>query len=199
MQKFQSVQLIPVTVFLLLGVLFGALGMMAVQGLSTSWNSRDKVQRKESSTSESGCSASQQSSAKLEQSAAKQAESSLTATRAEQMAAGDAAGAAKFVECTNPASLALEKLGVITETESSQLIPGQVYSETSSGYPIVTGSRAVDWGTQQVTYVLDQQGEASQLVINGQPVGRNGLISNPCVDPASTKGLSYSRSYPVSR
>jgi hypothetical protein len=70
------------------------------------------------------------------------------------------------------------------------------YQQTSSGYTIYTGRKAVD-STQTVNvgtgaaYVVDQYGAQSD--VSGQPIGRNGLRGNPCVDPASTYGASYGR------
>ncbi len=85
------------------------------------------------------------------------------------------------------------------------------YDQTVSGYPIVTGRRAVDsdangstayGGTSEInmanaTYnapvALDENGQ----VVTPEPrtIGRNGLISNPPMDPPSSKGRAYSRAY----
>jgi hypothetical protein len=100
---------------------------------------------------------------------------------------------------------------------------GVQVSETISGYPICVGSRAVDYNQAQsqspspvyVTPVVvappgtqivpaaPQYYVNSQLVLvdeNGnlvaptaRPVGRNGLVSNPCVDPPSTRGAAFDR------
>jgi hypothetical protein len=74
------------------------------------------------------------------------------------------------------------------------LRPGTTYSESSSGYPIYTGGRAIDSEAEpmvnpETTVGEDEQGSMSQ------PVGRNGLLANPCVDPMSSKGKAYSSSW----
>lgn len=53
------------------------------------------------------------------------------------------------------------------------------YSETTSGYPVAVGRRAVDY--------------SGPVSLPPQQVGRNGLLSNPPVDPPSTRGAAYGR------
>lgn len=69
------------------------------------------------------------------------------------------------------------------------------YANTVSGYTIYTGRRAVD-SEEAPTYssgaaATDETG--SVVAPASQPIGRNGLRGNPCVDPASTFGSAYGR------
>ena len=70
--------------------------------------------------------------------------------------------------------------------------PGTCYSETASGYPISTGGRAVDFTNTQ-TGPIESFEPDSRLA--PQPIGRNGLLSNPSVDPPSSRGHAYSMGY----
>lgn len=79
---------------------------------------------------------------------------------------------------------------------ANQLAPGTCVSQTTSGYSIVTGSRAIDSPGVQVVesgqpVVINEQG--SIVSLESQPVGRNGLLSNPPVDPPSSKGRAYTQ------
>ncbi len=87
----------------------------------------------------------------------------------------------------------------INQSDCVVLNPGQAYSETASGYPIYTGSRAVDSAPVQIPL---SQVPASQVPVMGaesegcgMQIGRNGLLQNPCVDPPSVHGLAYGRHY----
>jgi len=122
-----------------------------------------------------------------------------------------------------PSSGAAQALG--TQTAAPQpppdaalpRMPGAVsgrmmeYEQTTSGYPIAIGRRAVDsdangstaYGgtseknienaTNNAPVALDENG----TVVTPEPrqIGRNGMISNPCMDPASVKGKAYSHAY----
>src|SRR5205823_2445762 len=80
-----------------------------------------------------------------------------------------------------------------TQTEGTQAIelpPGVSLSETTSGYPIITGTRAVDSPPVVIPYNGGPMEEALP-----QPIGRNGLLANPCSDPISAHGAAYGRSY----
>ncbi len=72
--------------------------------------------------------------------------------------------------------------------QTINLAPGTSYSESSSGYPIYTGGRAVDSPPAHLPY-------SSQVVVeeSTQQIGRNGLVANPCADPPSVHGVAYSR------
>lgn len=70
------------------------------------------------------------------------------------------------------------------------LAPGTSLSESTSGYPITMGRRAVD-----SAFVVAPDSSSSITEVPPQPVGRNGLLSNPCVDPPSTHGAAYGRRY----
>lgn len=96
-------------------------------------------------------------------------------------------------------------------------MPGSVagrmmeYEQTASGYPIVTGRRAVDsdangstayGGTSEINMANATNNAAVAVNENGEvvtpeprPIGRNGLISNPAVDPPSSKGTAYRHAY----
>ncbi len=83
-----------------------------------------------------------------------------------------------------------------TEPNAAQQVslrPGMTYSETTSGYPIYTGRRAVDSSAQPVETV--ESAPINEEATMSQSVGRNGLLANPCVDPASSKGKAYSGSW----
>jgi hypothetical protein len=95
--------------------------------------------------------------------------------------------------------------------------------QTTSGYPIVVGRRAVDSGDETQTSSLETSGAAPGMVMqayqapvavpaqtvtvyqSGAPdygdndpyrrLDRRGLIGNPPVDPISSHGAAYSRSY----
>lgn len=73
------------------------------------------------------------------------------------------------------------------------------YSESTSGYPIIAGRRAVDYNSSGAitpsgnAIMVDETGTILQQT--PRPIGRNGLIGNPCVDPPSSHGTAYSRAY----
>ncbi len=69
------------------------------------------------------------------------------------------------------------------------LAPGTSYAESSSGYPIYTGSRAVDSAAAEIPYSNNTASEE----LAPQQIGRNGLVANPCADPPSSHGVAYSR------
>jgi hypothetical protein len=106
------------------------------------------------------------------------------------------------LESAHPVSEALSILNgpaasIVPQAQEATLAPGLHYSESSSGYPIYTGWRAVD----SPMAALPSDSSQTQTVIYGQDVsnlqpqqiGRNGLLANPCVDPGSAHGLAYSR------
>ena len=98
-----------------------------------------------------------------------------------------------------PVSTALTYLNNASGMPATNLAPGSVspgvnYSQTTSGYPIYTGGRAVD-SPGLATQIPCQSQPMLVPMLPSLPVGRNGLLSNPCVDPASCRGLAYSRHY----
>lgn len=104
--------------------------------------------------------------------------------------------AAKMQPCPAPLSSALtvlnQGLPYVQDSQTVILQPGSSYSETGSGYPIITGGRAVDSPSviiPQSTTVI--YGPVDDLP--GQVIGRNGLLANPAVDPSSSHGLAYNR------
>lgn len=102
---------------------------------------------------------------------------------------------------------------VPANTPSGYAAVGTVeYSQSSGGYPIATGRRAVDsfapgGGICPVvtngssTVILDQGSSPGSstvmhdptpgLDVQNMPVSRNGLLGNPCCDPSSTHGRAY--------
>jgi hypothetical protein len=72
------------------------------------------------------------------------------------------------------------------------------YSESTSGYPIAVGRRAVDstpegFVTSGNAVLLDESGAIMDP--EPRPIGRNGLVGNPSVDPPSSRGAAYGRAY----
>jgi hypothetical protein len=74
--------------------------------------------------------------------------------------------------------------------------------QTVSGYPMAAGRKAVEYiDPQQGAYTGAQDPSTTagwapdDYTVAAQRVGRNGLVSNPCVDPPSSHGAAYSRSY----
>jgi hypothetical protein len=84
-----------------------------------------------------------------------------------------------------------------TTSGGTEMIPsGIYYSDSTSGYPISSGGRAVGSGVPQTnttTVYVDQGGNVVPAP-PPQAVGRNGLLSNPPVDQPSSHGTAYSRS-----
>ena len=84
-----------------------------------------------------------------------------------------------------------------TTAGATEMIPsGVYYSDSTSGYPISVGGRAVGSGVPQTTSTtvyVDQGGNVLPAPPM-QAIGRNGLLSNPPVDPPSSHGTAYSRS-----
>jgi hypothetical protein len=87
----------------------------------------------------------------------------------------------------------------------SMSIPGREldYGQTASGYPISTGRRAVDYFDSAQGRVINTGVDPSATAgwaaddysVPAQRLGRNGLVANPSVDPPSSHGAAYSRSY----
>lgn len=85
-------------------------------------------------------------------------------------------------------------------TEGSYTPPGRMleYTQSASGYPIIVGRKAVDYGAEAVEVgnqpvAIDESGALVDQEV--RPIGRNGLIGNPSVDPPSSKGAAYGRAY----
>lgn len=78
------------------------------------------------------------------------------------------------------------------------------YTQSHSGYRIAVGRRAVDYEDPNQTRALPPGTidpgatagwAADNETVSPQRIGRNGLVSNPPVDPPSSHGYAYSRSY----
>lgn len=110
---------------------------------------------------------------------------------AEAMATGANAKSALDSE-TGAMSAAATNSGPSAAQQVS-LSSGMTYSETTSGYPIYTGRRAVDSSALPVE--TTESASMNEEATMSQSVGRNGLLANPCVDPASSKGKAYSSSW----
>jgi hypothetical protein len=80
-----------------------------------------------------------------------------------------------------------QQVGVV---DANGMLPGTVLSESSSGYPVYTGGRAIDSPP-----VLFEGSNSIDAEAATQRVGRNGLLANPCSDPPSAHGLAYGRTY----
>ncbi|HEY9790348.1 MAG TPA: hypothetical protein V6D22_08115 [Candidatus Obscuribacterales bacterium] len=122
---------------------------------------------------------------------------------------------AQSVECGNqripaPPPPVAAAGGVQEEAAGSSIsptmsIPGRQldYGQTASGYPIATGRKAVDYYDSAQGRVINTGVDpgatagwaADDYSVPAQRLGRNGLVSNPCVDPPSSHGAAYSRAY----
>jgi hypothetical protein len=73
------------------------------------------------------------------------------------------------------------------------------YGQTISGYPIVTGRRAVDAvdpaQVQDTATGYGVTNDPGGWRADGVQLNSRGLIENPADDPPSTRGASYSRAY----
>lgn len=88
----------------------------------------------------------------------------------------------------NGTSRSAVQVQTAVDPQAPTLAPGTVLSESTNGYPIVTGGRAVDSPYRNIDPETNTE-------LPPQQVGRSGLLSNPCVDPPSVHGLAYGRSY----
>lgn len=185
-------QFLRIAAILLIGICSGALGMFLIQ------NSGTKAAKSKASI------------------ASERSEREQAAAKAAQNSASSASNTQAYRECPSPAAAALaeinkqgpviyrlpsqtEILSIKTESstgsESSQqfeLQAGQSVSLSTSSYPVVTGSRAVDHAANSPSFLESPEQTAEPLDL--QRIGRNGLLANPCVDPASSYGAAYSRS-----
>lgn len=123
--------------------------------------------------------------------------SSPDAAATSVLSAGGACAASTVNVVSSSANGSSVSASVGTTNGGTELIPsGVYYSDSTSGYPISSGGRAVGSGVPQMsttTVYVDQGGNVVPSP-PAQAVGRNGLLSNPPVDPPSSHGTAYSRS-----
>lgn len=173
---------IKIAIWVGCGLLIGALSMFAVQHFS-SGQQQTTAGAKQETPGEMNTSQSETSS-------------TLQANTGSQSA--NPSGQQMQV-CPYPVSSALATLNGSAGVNGSQtdsmpatyLAPGTSVSESSSGYPIYTGGRAVD----SPPVLIESSSGYMAAEAAPQASGRNGLLANPCSDPPSAHGLAYGRSY----
>ncbi|HEY9783875.1 MAG TPA: hypothetical protein V6D17_00645 [Candidatus Obscuribacterales bacterium] len=99
-------------------------------------------------------------------------------------AAGTAAYPAQEIPISNAgqAMAAETDMAALQTAQPQAIVQPPQSGETVSGYPIYTGDKAIDY----------------PIPMPPNPhctIGRNGLQSNPCVDPPSCKGRAYRTAY----
>lgn len=185
-------QFLRIAAILMIGICLGALGMFLAQNTKTI-----AAKSKASSLSES-------------------TQAGQARVKAAQESSSSAGNLQAYHECPSPAAAALAEINkqgpvlyrLPSQTEiltirsengsaaaSSQqfeLQAGQEVSFSTSSYPVVTGSRAVDHAANAPAFFPATEQTAEPLDL--QRIGRNGLLANPCVDPVSSYGPAYSRS-----
>jgi len=187
--------LVKTSALVCVSILAGAIITVAVQYLGNAEHTHRHGQK--IASAESTDSTEQQSTESSDDAATASSDDGAQVTKTAP--AGSAPNPA--LESAHPVSAALSLLNGNTTTSTAQtqetaLAPGMHYSETSSGYPVYTGGRAVDSSMAPLTdSAQSQEVIYGQEVSNLQPqqIGRNGLLANPCMDPISVHGLAYSR------
>ncbi len=103
---------------------------------------------------------------------------------------------------------------VPSSQNASSTIGTMEYTESSNGYPVAVGRRAVDSfvpgggicqavtnGTGSNVILDPSPGSGSNVIqdptpgldVQNMPVSRNGLLGNPCCDPPSSHGRAYTQ------
>lgn len=186
---------IKAVVFVGIGLMFGVLIMLSMQlGSKTSTDEKSKsaVSHKNGShTEDADASNSEDSPTKTVAAAAQPA----------QLPARPSIPGLKA--CPNPLDIAMSQLNspMVYQVRGNQLIPlqdGQTVTvapedavQTAGGYQ--TGGYQGQSDTIQTGPYQQVSGQFHGLP--ALPVGRNGLLANPCVDPPSTHGIAYNRQY----
>lgn len=107
--------------------------------------------------------------------------------------------------CPNPVDIAMSQLNspMVYQVRGNQLIPLQdgqtvtVAPEDAMQTPLAGGYQTGGYQGQSDTIQTGpyQQVSGQYHGLPALPVGRNGLLANPCVDPPSTHGIAYNRQY----
>ena len=162
------------------GLIVGMLIMFAVQLLSAN-EAKDGVKEAENSSSSKSTASVQNEPSN---------HTGTTSASAPAMQACPYPVSSALATLNGPSSNANAPQAQDGVVDANGMLPGTVLSESSSGYPVYTGSRAIDSPP-----VLIEGSNSIDAEAAPQQVGRNGLLANPCSDPPSAHGLAYGRKY----
>ena len=101
--------------------------------------------------------------------------------------------------CPNPLDVAMSQLNapVMYQVQGNQLVPlqeGQTIT-VAPGDTMPSASPGYQSAGDIVQTGPFQQVSGQYHALPSLPVGRNGLLANPCVDPPSVHGIAYTRQY----
>ncbi len=183
---------IKAAAFLAIGIMFGVLIMLSAQFTGSS----EKGRANQSSTKTNEGAATQSST---ERNASAEVSGTNGEGQTQTAQAVSRPNIAGLKPCPNPLDVAMSQLNapMMYQVQGNQLVPLQE-GQTITVAPGDT-MPSVSPGYQGAGDIVQagpyQQVSGQYHALPALPVGRNGLLANPCVDPPSVHGIAYTRQY----